>query len=152
MRAKPGHLGLTGYRLPTEAEWENACRAGAVTARPYGEAEELLGQYAWYSKVSHDRETLPVGSLKPNDLGLFDVLGNALEWCEDPAALYAPGSPERPNVDKEDNRGIQDSLSRLLRGGAFSNLPRVVRSADRDGLRPATRFGDAGLRPARTFP
>jgi formylglycine-generating enzyme required for sulfatase activity len=152
MRAKPGHLGLRGYRLPTEAEWEYACRAGAAGARYYGEAEELLGQYAWYSKVSYDRDMRPVGSLKPNDLGLFDMLGNAAEWCGDAAALYGPGSPERPNVDKEYNKGIQDNISLPLRGGTFNILAWPARSAGRLKSAPAVRDVVIGFRPARTLP
>ena len=69
---------LTGYRLPTEAEMEYATRAGAVTSRYYGETEELLPKYAWYEKNSKE-QTWPVGSLKPNDLGLFDMHGQRVD-------------------------------------------------------------------------
>ncbi len=72
---KENYLSLTGYRLPTEAEMEYACRAGAVTSRYYGETEELLAKYGWYLQNSKER-TWPVGSKKPNDLGLFDMHGN----------------------------------------------------------------------------
>jgi formylglycine-generating enzyme required for sulfatase activity len=91
MRLRPNYLRVTGYRLPTEAEWEFGCRAGAVTGRYYGETEELLGKYAWYTKHSQDKGMLVPGSLKPNDLGLFDVLGNAWQWYEDPIFLYPHG-------------------------------------------------------------
>jgi formylglycine-generating enzyme required for sulfatase activity len=74
-------LQRTGYRLPTEPEWEYACRAGATTTRFYGDADGQLHEYAWYNKTTNEERTWPVGQLKPNDLGLFDVQGNVHEWC-----------------------------------------------------------------------
>src|SRR5208282_774010 len=82
MKLAPDYLSRGGYRLPTEAEMEYACRAGAVTSRYYGETEELLANYAWYQKNSTER-TWPVGLLKPNDLGLFDMHGNVWTWCQE---------------------------------------------------------------------
>ena len=81
MKAKDKYLELSGYRLPTEAEWEYACRAGTVTSRYYGETEELLKHYGWYAKNAELR-TWPVGSKKPNDWGLFDLHGNIYCWCQ----------------------------------------------------------------------
>jgi formylglycine-generating enzyme required for sulfatase activity len=153
MRTKPGWLHLRGYRLPTEAEWEFACRAGALTSRYFGETEELLGRYAWYTKNSQDKKMLPPGSLRPNDLGLFDMLGNAAEWCQNGAALY-PLTGGDAISDLEDNRdimGIYNELGRVLRGGAFTNRPRILRSADRYGNAPGYHNDDVGLRPARTY-
>jgi hypothetical protein len=157
MKVKRAYLGLRGYRLPSEAEWEYACRAGSVTARYYGEAEDLLGRYAWYTKNSLDRWMLPVGSLKPNDLGLFDVQGNAMEWCHERVFLYGPGKPGGPYKDNGDISDIRDTRngkleSRLLRGGSFRNRSRIVRSSVRNGFRPANRNNGVGFRPARTFP
>jgi len=83
-------LERTGYRLPTEAEWECACRAGAITSRYHGLSLGLLGFYARYQAISQERAG-PGGSLLPNDLGLFDMLGNAYEWCQDPDGRYQPG-------------------------------------------------------------
>src|SRR5262249_37344418 len=89
MQLAPNYLQRTGYRLPTEAEWEYACRVGAVTSRYYGESEELLEKYAWYVKNSAQR-TWPVGILKPNDFGLFDMHGQVEVWCQDEAMDYGP--------------------------------------------------------------
>jgi formylglycine-generating enzyme required for sulfatase activity len=154
MRVQPGYLRLQGYRLPTEAEWEYAGRAEAGTSRFYGEAEDLLGQYAWYTKNAQDRWMLPVGSLKPNDLGLFEVLGNALEWVQHPGYRYVPGEGGRAVEDPErveDIKGIEDRHSRVWRGGAFTLLPRAVRSAHRAGFLPTYRYSHVGFRPARTY-
>ena len=101
MNLKPNYLSLKGYRLPTEAEWEYACRAGAVTSRYYGRTPTLLPQYDWYFQTSDERSQ-PVGSLKPNDLGLFDTLGNLFEWCND---RYPPSPP--PRLSTVDLRRLQ---------------------------------------------
>ena len=86
-KLRANYLSRTGYRLPTEAEMEYATRMGAVTARYFGETDELLPKYAWYLKNSQNR-TWPVGSLKPNDLGLFDVQGNMNSWCQESYEPY----------------------------------------------------------------
>ena len=137
----------TGYRLPTEAEWEVTCRAGAATGYSYGEPGELLGKYGWYSANSPYR-TQPVGRLKPNDLGLFDLHGNVWEWCQD---RYG-----NPKQEKERNIQTSEYINnkdpRLLRGGAFPLVPANVRSAIRNGDAPANRsFIVFGFRPARTY-
>jgi formylglycine-generating enzyme required for sulfatase activity len=155
LHARPGYLSLRGYRLPTEAEWEYACRAWAVTARFHGETDDLLTRYAWYTKNSHDRGMARVGSLRPNDLGLFDMLGNVAEWCHDPVALYPAGAPGKPAMDEEfkDDIGyIKSTQDRILRGGAFTYHARYVRSASRDGNRPSNGIYNFGFRPARTYP
>src|SRR5262249_17120134 len=136
---------------PNEAEWEYACRAGAVTSRYYGESEELLGRYAWYTKNSLDRGMLAVGSLKPNDLGLFDMLGNALQWCQERPVYYRAGADGGPVEDVEHKEYISDIQTRLLRGGSFVKLPLYVRSAYRYKAVPVGRFNYFGFRPARTF-
>ncbi len=115
MKIKPDALGLTGYRLPTEAEWEYACRAGAGTSRYYGASVDLLGRYAWYYLTSGDHAQ-PCGSLLPNDLGLFDMLGNVWEWCHD---VYQP-YPKKTVVDNINITFTVNLLSnRIHRGGSF---------------------------------
>jgi formylglycine-generating enzyme required for sulfatase activity len=110
----------------------------------------LLGRYAWYTKVSLDRWMLPVGSLKPNDLGLFDMLGNATEWCQERIMVYQPGLPW--SEDKEDILSINRDGSRVLRGGSFDIPAVAVRSAVRFGNVPTLRNNVVGFRPARTIP
>ncbi len=151
MRLAPDYLHKTGYRLPSEAEWEYACRAGSLTSRYYGEGEELLGEYAWYTKNSQDRRLLPVGSLKPNDLGLFDMLGNAYVWCQDPYLDYAQDKEGQPSEDIEYKLDVNKTETRVLRGGSFSFLPWSVRCAGRNWLVPTLRNGLLGFRLARTI-
>lgn len=150
----PGALEKRGYRLPTEAEWECACRAGAVTSHYYGESEELLGQYAWYTTTTNDQSVRPGGLLKPNDRGLFDLYGYVFEWVMDPAFIYrwpfAIAKADKLHI--EDLRGIKEENNRLLRGGSFVNQASFVRSAFRFTFRPSSDLDGAGLRPARTLP
>jgi formylglycine-generating enzyme required for sulfatase activity len=149
MKAKDKFWELSGYRLPTEAESEFACRAGTVTSRYYGLSEKLFPQYAWYSEDGQNR-AWPVGGLKPNDFGLFDTLGNAFEWCFDRYGPY----PELKDKVVEDTPSTQpvDGGSRVLRGGAFANQAVYVRSAYRYDRLPVNRSYTCGFRPARTYP
>jgi formylglycine-generating enzyme required for sulfatase activity len=146
MKAKDKFWELTGYRLPTEAEWEYACRAGTVTSRYYGSSEALLPEYGWYAQ---DR-AWPVGSLKPNDLGLFDMLGNSQEWCFD---LYVA---DRTRANRFDDmpttQPLKNDGNRVLRGGELGNRPLSLRCAARTHTAPVTRNHATGFRPARTFP
>jgi formylglycine-generating enzyme required for sulfatase activity len=144
MTTAPDYLLRTGYRLPTEAEWEYACRAGAETEYSFGEPEDLLGKYAWYMANSLGRSH-PVGWLKANDLGLFDMHGNVWEWCQDVYEGKGKGG------DGENTEDIRDTKSRVLRGGSFGSLASNVRSAYRSFNVPTNRFFSSGFRPARTF-
>jgi len=139
-----------GYRLPTEAEWEYACRSGAATSRYYGSSIDLLERYARYFKTQDTQQALPRGSLLPNDLGLFDMLGNVFEWCADRNYRYGTAG-NRANTDSIKISAHVDIITRLLRGGAFGNQPALVRSAYRNGSAPSFRLDYVGFRPARTY-
>ena len=150
-KLRENYLSLSGYRLPTEAEMEYVTRAGAVTSRYFGETEELLPKYAWYTKNSQEK-TWPVGSLKPNDLGLFDVQGNAYTWCQESYKAYPTGKGEEAAEDKEDELVISPTKSRVLRGGSFLYQASVLRSALRNNDVPSYRIFSNGFRVARTLP
>jgi formylglycine-generating enzyme required for sulfatase activity len=160
MKVAPDYLTRTGYRLPSEAEWEYACRAGAVTSRHYGEADDLLGKYVWQTNNSLGRAMLPgaPGSLgvrgdclKPNDFGLFDMLGNAMEWCQDSPKDYRPAADGKPSEDTEDLEEINDHRARVWRGGSLLSPSRRVRCAYRGWGAPSGHVLDVGFRPARTI-
>jgi formylglycine-generating enzyme required for sulfatase activity len=150
MKAKDKFWELKGYRLPTEAEWEYACRAGTVTSRYYGLTAGLLPQCAWYVANGQNR-TWPTASLEPNDSGLFDMLGNVWEWCFDLYVDY-PQQPDKVVEDTPSTEPVQATDTRVLRGGAFLNLSSYVRSATRAVVPPDVRNGNFGFRPARTYP
>jgi formylglycine-generating enzyme required for sulfatase activity len=145
MKIPADFLRRTGYRLPTEEEWEYACRAGSATGWAHGDAMDLLARYAWFDGNSLG-QSHPVGTRRPNDWGLHDLHGNAWEWCQDRRVE----KPSREIGDKKDIVGIKDQESRLLRGGAFG-YAMVTRSAVRHGSPPAVRNYDFGFRPARTY-
>jgi formylglycine-generating enzyme required for sulfatase activity/tetratricopeptide (TPR) repeat protein len=144
-------LRRTGYRLPTEAEWEYACRSGSITSRYYGQTPDLLGRYAWYQANSQER-AWSGGSLLPNDLGLFDMLGNVYEWAND--SLGAPTSWARSRYRDMPNSSehVLEKLPRLLLGGSFVNPPAGLRVAGRRGNAPSLRDASYGFRLARTYP
>jgi formylglycine-generating enzyme required for sulfatase activity len=149
MKANDNFLELNGYRLPTEAEWEFACRAEGRTSGYYGETESLLPRYAWY-QVNGENHTHPVASLKPNDFGLFDMHGNVREWCYDTYVNYPTASDDVAS-DSPSTESVHPTGRRVLRGGAFFNRSSNVRSADRSHLRPGNITDTYGFRPARTY-
>jgi len=132
----------TGWevRLPTEAEWEYACRAGSSTAYCFGDSASRLGDYAWYDDNSGGK-THPVGGKRLNGWGLYDMHGNVWEWCADWYGwdYYAQSPPADP-------KGPSHSGRRVLRGGSWLYYPRFCRSAVRDRLAPTNTNLNDGFR------
>ncbi len=132
------------YRLPTEAEWEYACRAGSTTRYCFGDSESELGDYAWYTANS-DHKTHPVGQKRANAFGLYDVHGNVWQWCADwYGSDYYAASPAA------DPTGPSSGSSRVLRGGSWLFRPNDDRSANRLRFTPVNRLISKGFRVART--
>ena len=123
---------ITGktYRLPTEAEWEYACRAGTTTRFYFGDDANQLGDYAWYYGNSQGT-THPVGQKKPNAWGLYDMSGNVWEWCEDDWHDNYIGAPTDGSAWITNNND-NDYDYRIPRGGSWYNIPNLCRSAFRN--------------------
>ncbi|QDU29168.1 Serine/threonine-protein kinase pkn1 [Anatilimnocola aggregata] len=150
------------YQLPTEAQWEYACRAGTKTRYSTGESEESLLGFANLSDAAFQAKyanatwsgewndghafSAPVGSLKPNAWGLYDMHGNAWEWCSD---WYASDYHKVSPVD--DPAGPKTGEKHIVRGGAFTNRLRFVRSADRNANKPGYRYNFTGFRVVKVM-
>ncbi len=133
--------GGSGFRLPTEAEWEYACRAGTTTGFSFGDDYSRLRKYAWYYANS-DVTTYPVGGKKPNAWGLYDMHGNVWEWCEADWHDGYRGAPTDGSAWVDAPRG----LDRVFRGGGWNFDPGGSRSAFRFRFTPGFRFYDLGFR------
>jgi formylglycine-generating enzyme required for sulfatase activity len=129
--------GADGYRLPTEAEWEYACRAGSDADYYYGADPGKLSEYAWYAANS-DKKTHQVGQKRPNAWGLYDMLGNVGEWCND---IYAKDYYEHSPA--QNPHGPTDGSLYVLRGGSWNSGADALRSSHRLGENPG--FSDACL-------
>jgi formylglycine-generating enzyme required for sulfatase activity len=140
-------IGGNGYRLPTEAEWEYACRAGTTTKWNFGDDESKLGDCAWYYGNSGEKPHR-VGEKKPNLWGLYDMHGNVWEWCWDWFDIQTYEAEFVRDPMGPPNSSVK---CRVLRGGGFFRQPWILRSADRDGDRPGNRSYLIGFRPARTY-
>jgi len=133
-----GHV----YRLPTEAEWEYACRSGTTTAYGFGDDASRLGDYGWFRSNS-SRSTHPVGEKKPNAWGLYDMHGNVWEWCQDWYGYYPSGAATDPT-------GATSGSIRVYRGGSWFYFARDCRSANRRGHAPGIRPIGLGFRVFRS--
>jgi formylglycine-generating enzyme required for sulfatase activity/serine/threonine protein kinase len=153
-----------GYRLPSEAEWEFACRAGTTSPRFFGHSASLLGDYARFAgnsgvanlaEAESQGRTSRVGWFKPNDLGLFDIYGNVREWCLDAYKPYplgnGPGLAIVVDTAFEDPVAAGD-LVRSARGGSFADPAGWTRSAYRNGWVGDQHLLTTGVRVARTVP
>jgi formylglycine-generating enzyme required for sulfatase activity len=132
--------GGNGYRLPTEGEWEYACRAGASTIYPFGDDNRALGDHAWHIGNSAGK-THPVGRKGSNAFGLYDMLGNVLEWCAD---AYDPKYYDSSPVN--DPPGASGASRRAVRGGGWYSQPVYTRSAYRIGFAPGYVSAQLGFR------
>jgi len=137
------------YTLPTEAQWEYACRADTPTAYSFGDSESALSDYAWWGGVvgngnaKTEKYAHAVGLKRPNRWNLHDMHGNVWEWCRDWSdGANPPGGTDPP--------GPSSGSIRVSRGGSWGNAPRFVRSAYRDGDSPGYRHGNVGFRVLRS--
>ena len=128
------------YTLPTEAQWEYACRAGSTARYCFGDDESLLADYAWYRKNS-ERTTHPVGKKKPNDWGLYDMHGNVWEWCLDRWDEDYKNAPDDGRVRESD-----EGSRRVFRGGSWGSSAELCRCSYRGGYHPDYRYDDLGFR------
>ena len=137
------------YRLPSEAEWEYACRAGSTGKYcfgDFGDDENQLENYAWYLDNS-GKKTHPVGEKKPNQFGLYDMHGNVWEWCEDSLHKNYNGAPTDGSIWSNDSDSeLRVFEQRVLRGGSRINSSFGLRSAARDWCNLNTRDSDIGFR------
>jgi len=152
MSMAPDYLNKTGYRLPSEVEWEYACRAGTETAYSCGDSLEYFGKYGWSTSNSLSKSH-PVASLKSNDFGLFDMHGNNGEWCQDLNKQIPSNKDTQAKDDIEGITFIHPGNPRAFRGGAFLFPPTVLRSSYRYPLGggPSYKALLLGFRVTRTI-
>ena len=149
----PNYLHRTGYRLPTEAEWENAARAGTVSSWYFGEDVRSLPEYGWYDANTKKARMHPVARRRPNQWGLFDMAGNAWEWTLDRRQPYPSAIPILQDAEDSVLRVSRD-VARTRRGGSFAYEWFTLRSAHRGDTTyfPNQTRDGVGFRVARTMP
>jgi formylglycine-generating enzyme required for sulfatase activity len=130
--------GVSHYRLPTEAQWEYACRAGSNTIYHFGNDIARLGEYAWYAENANSQPH-PVGQKQPNAWGLYDTHGNVCEWVHD---WYGPYTADSIT----DTTGPDTGTLRVVRGGYWASPARSTRAATRLALVPGSRYPFFGFR------
>ena len=130
------------YRLPTEAEWEYACRAGTTSMYHFADEQADLSNHAWF-KTNASAGPGQVGRKSPNAWGLYDMHGNVWEWCLDWYASYPGGSVMDPS-------GPPSGADRVYRGGSWGDVPAASRASFRNGRGPEFHLGSLGLRVALT--
>jgi hypothetical protein len=147
----PDILERTGYRLPTEGEWEYVCRSGATTTWPHGLSEARVKDYAW-ALPNAGRVMHTPGLKPPNDLGMFDILGNAGEWCINLIDLNRDPNEARLKDDKMLFTNPTEGFGVDSRGGSFLDPLPDIRPANRNIRRVGERLPFSGFRLARTCP
>ncbi len=138
-------------RLPSESEWECACRAGSRSEFSFGDDEKLIDEYAWYD-ANYDIRAHEVETLRANAWGLHDFHGNVWEWCEDTYHENYEGAPADGTAWTEDGEVFLGSPILVIRGGSFRYTTEYCRSALRYWSMPVDLDGDLGFRPAFTLP
>lgn len=149
LRLPGDYLRRTGYRLPTEAEWEYACRAETDSRFHFGDSAAFIDRYAWYLISANNHVSIP-GLLKPNDFGLFDSHGNCVEWCLESYAHHEANPPWSEDI--EDTRPLNNNQPRATRGGGYGFRIEAIRSTLRRIELPVFQGYSSGFRVARTLP
>ncbi len=131
------------YTLPTEAQWEYAAKGGNKSKNYKYSGSNNVNEVAWYDETTHEQGTKAVGTLKANELGIFDMSGNAWEWCNDYFGKYTKSTQTNP-------KGIANSPFKVIRGGSWYYIEYLARLTARDGPRPTYTNYNYGFRVVKT--